>query len=44
MSDYSDWCADCAAYGDDYYRNEDGELVRRCSVCGFNDDDEEYCD
>lgn len=46
MSVYDDYCIDCAAYGDDYYRNEEGEIVCRCSQCSFNneDDDEELND
>lgn len=47
MSNYDDWCSDCAMYGDDYYIDENGERVCRCSTCPFNDYDdydEEDCD
>lgn len=32
-----DYCYECRGYGDDYYINEDGELVDRCSECVFNE-------
>ena len=45
MSDYDDWCDECSAYGDDYYNNQNGELICKCLTCPFYyDDDEEYCD
>lgn len=25
-----DYCYECSCYGDDYYMDEDGELVCRC--------------
>ena len=40
---YDDYCVDCVAYGDDYYTDEEGNLVCRCSQCSFNDDEED-CD
>lgn len=38
-------CSECAAYGDDYFVNNNGELECRCSRCrsnGYDPDDEEY--
>ncbi len=32
-----DYCYECTGYGDDYYINEDGELVCRCDECHYND-------
>ena len=40
MSEYNDYCQDCVIYGDDYYRNENGDLECRCSDCPFNVDRE----
>jgi hypothetical protein len=38
MSDYDDYCYECSGYGDNYYENEDGELICRCFECQwFND-------
>lgn len=39
MSDspYNDYCYECSVYGDDYYINDDGELVSSCIECPFND-------
>ena len=37
-----DRCYECQGYGDDYYIDEDGELVCACDDCSFNgryDDD-----
>lgn len=36
-------CYECSGYGDDYYFDEDGDLVSACTDCPFNDeeDDEE---
>lgn len=31
-----DYCYECGGYGDDYYMNEDGELVCRCPECLMN--------
>ena len=39
-SEYNDYCQDCVIYGDDYYRNENGDMECRCSICPFNDDRE----
>ena len=46
----NDYCYECSAYGDDYYEDENGELVSRCSNCRDNpsynyweyDDDWDY--
>ena len=42
----NDWeldvCDECSGYGDDYYLDDDGELVCRCPECpwwGANMDD-----
>lgn len=39
-----DVCYECTGYGDDYYTDENGELVHACEDCPFNplkeDDDE----
>ena len=40
MSDYNDYCQDFVVYGDDYYRNENGDLECKCPECPFNDDRE----
>ena len=34
--DYADKCYECTGYGDDYYVNEDGELVSNCGNCLYN--------
>lgn len=31
-----DYCYECSGYGDDYYVDEDGELICRCSECPMN--------
>lgn len=42
-----DFCYECSGYGDDYYVNEDGELVCACDDCPCNlsrqDDDDWEC-
>ena len=41
-----DYCYECEGYGNDYYEDENGELVCRCFECPFgnmakyNHDDE----
>lgn len=35
--DYDDYCYECQGYGDDYYVDEDGELVCSCYNCCFNE-------
>ena len=37
-----DRCYECRGYGDDYYFDEQGELVSACDECSFNgrDDDD----
>lgn len=37
MEDYS-VCYECSGYGDDYYYDDNGDLVCACSECIFNDD------
>lgn len=40
--DELNYCYECTGYGDDYYVDDDGELVCRCPECPFNpfrDDD-----
>lgn len=34
--DSYDYCYECSGYGDDYYVDEDGELVCRCPECPMN--------
>ena len=34
--DSYDYCYECNGYGDDYYVDEDGELVCRCPECPMN--------
>ena len=34
--DENDICYECTAYGDDYYVNENGELVCACDKCSVN--------
>ena len=29
-------CYECTGYGDDYYVNDEGELVRVCDDCPYN--------
>lgn len=31
--DYDDICYECTGYGDDYYTDENGDLVSACSTC-----------
>lgn len=38
MDDFDyDYCYECRGYGDDYYVNEDGELVCRCDDCSYSE-------
>lgn len=30
-----DYCYECRGYGDDYYFDEDGELISACEECPF---------
>ena len=39
MYDY-DQCYECQGYGDDYYIDDDGELVCACDECSFYMEDE----
>ena len=32
-----DYCYECSGYGDNYYEDEDGELVCRCPECSFSE-------
>ena len=32
---YEDYCYECKGYGDDYYINDDGELVCNCPECPY---------
>lgn len=34
---YYDCCFECTGSGDDYYLDEDGELVSACDDCPYND-------
>lgn len=31
-----DYCYECSAYGDDYYIDENGDLVSACEDCPHN--------
>lgn len=33
MDEYSEICYECGGYGDDYYIDDDGELVCACQDC-----------
>lgn len=35
----ADRCYECSGYGDDYYVDENGELVSACDDCPFNGHD-----
>lgn len=41
MDEMSDRCYECQGYGDDYYEDEDGNLVCACYDCPFNDWEEQ---
>lgn len=32
-----DYCYECQGYGDDYYVDDDGNLVWKCYDCAFNE-------
>lgn len=36
----NDICYECQGYGDDYYMDEDGELVSACKDCPCRRDDD----
>lgn len=38
-----DYCYECQGYGDDYYVDDDGELVCMCSKCAYNESNWEDC-
>lgn len=31
-----DWCYECEGYGDDYYIDDNGEMVSACNGCIHN--------
>lgn len=31
-------CDECRGYGDDYYEDDNGDMVDRCSTCPFSYD------
>lgn len=37
MDEEYDYCYECTGYGDDYYVNEEGELVSACDGCPHNE-------
>lgn len=39
---YEDFCYECTGYGDDYYINDDGELIWRCPECSYFEGGEEH--
>lgn len=34
--DYDNMCYECKGYGDDYYFDENGDLIYYCAECPFN--------
>ena len=42
MDDRYDYCYECTGYGDDYYIDDDGELVCACMECPFNPSNDDY--
>lgn len=34
-------CYECRGYGDDYYWDENGDLVNACAECPFNGEEDE---
>ena len=36
MNDRDDYCYECTGYGDDYYTDDDGNLIRYCPECLHN--------
>ena len=38
---YDDYCYECGGYGDDYYVNDDGELVCRCLECPYFEEEDD---
>lgn len=34
-------CYECTGYGDDWYRNENGEWIHRCQECWVDEEEEE---
>lgn len=42
--DEDDYCYECTGYGDDYYLDDDGELVSSCPGCPFNKWEGDYDD
>lgn len=39
--DYYDICYECKGYGDDYYFDENGDLICYCDECPFSGYDSE---
>lgn len=37
--DDDDRCYECKGYGDDYYWNDDGDLVSACADCPYGEGD-----
>lgn len=35
-NDAVDYCYECGGYGNDYYTDDDGNLVCRCPECSMN--------
>ena len=42
MDDYAEICYECTGYGDDYYYDEDGELVSACENCWVTRELDDY--
>lgn len=35
--EYEDHCYECEAYGDDYYTDEEGNMIPACDDCPYNE-------
>lgn len=40
----ADACDECRGYGDDYYIDDDGNLVSACNECFYNRSDDDWDD
>lgn len=47
LEDYDpldNYCYECTGYGDDYYIDEDGDLICRCDKCIYNSSNNDWND
>ena len=44
FTDDYDRCYECSAYGDDYYFDDNGDLVCACDECWYNEYRDDYDD